>query len=172
MGIKQTNARSSCLVFWYRPPTSSVDEPAFENLREALGILDQEGKGNQFGWWQTVTLSVKNANANKLQFVYSEYEMEQLIETYARVAVTTVPNGEKNLSKSLTDNFSTLNLVYVLKTDILEIGMVDHYLVFGIRKVNAWWYKRENKKPILSSLEPRRTTIVLCNLRPLMKGMF
>ena len=42
--IKPTIARSFFIVCWYRPPTTSVDETAFENLRETLGILDKEGK--------------------------------------------------------------------------------------------------------------------------------
>ena len=42
--IKPTNARSFLLVCWYSPPTFSVDETAFENLRETLGMHDREGK--------------------------------------------------------------------------------------------------------------------------------
>ena len=42
--IKPKNARSFFLVCWYRPPTASVDEIAFENLRETPGTLDKEGK--------------------------------------------------------------------------------------------------------------------------------
>ena len=42
--IKSTNASSFVLVCWYRPPTASVDDTSFENLRETLGILDKEGK--------------------------------------------------------------------------------------------------------------------------------
>ena len=33
----------------------------------------------------------------------------------------------------------------ILKADVLELGMADHYLVYGMRKVNAWRVK--NKKP-------------------------
>ena len=146
--IKPTNARSFFLVCWYRPPTSSVDETAFENLRETLGILDKEGKEIILvGDTNCDLKDKKNANANKLKLVYSEYQLKQLIDTYTRVAVTTAQNGEKRLSKSLIDHFSTSNPKYILKTGILETGMVDHYLVYGIRKVNSWRYKRENKKP-------------------------
>ena len=42
--IKQQKARPFFFVCWYRPPTSGVDEAAFENLRESLGDLDKEGK--------------------------------------------------------------------------------------------------------------------------------
>ena len=73
--------------------------------------------------------------------------MEQLIELYTRGAVTTALNGEKRISKSLIDHFSTSNPKSILKTDMLETGMVDHYMVDGIRKANAWRYKREKKGP-------------------------
>ena len=146
--IKPTNARSFFLVCWYRPPTSSVDETAFENLRETLGMLDKEGKEIiSVGETNCDFKDKKNANANKLKFVYSEYQMEQLMETYTRVAVTAAPNGEKRISISLIDHLSTSNPKYILKTGILDTGMFDHYLVYGIRKVNAWRYKRENKNP-------------------------
>ena len=73
--------------------------------------------------------------------------MEQLTEAYTGVAVTEALNGEKRISKSLIDHFSTSNLKYILKIVILETGMVDNYLVYDIRKANAWRYKREKKKP-------------------------
>ena len=73
--------------------------------------------------------------------------MEKLVEAYTRVVVAAALNGEKRICKSLIDHFSISNPKYILKTDIFETGMVDHYLVCGIRKVNAWRYKREMKKP-------------------------
>ena len=112
---------------------------------------------------QTVTLRIKNVYANKLRFVYSEYQMEQLVEAYTRVAGTTALNGEKKVSKSVIDHFSTMNPEYILKTDILETGMVDHYLVYGIRKLNAWRYKIEKKKP--NAIEFR-------NMKKYDKGLF
>ena len=59
--------------------------------------------------------------------------MKQLTDAYTRVAVTTALNGEKRISKSLTGDFSTSNPKYILETDIIITGMVDHY--FGV------WYK-------------------------------
>ena len=42
--IKPKNAKSFILVCWYRPPTSVVDDAAFENLREIIRKLDKEEK--------------------------------------------------------------------------------------------------------------------------------
>ena len=67
--------------------------------------------------------------------------MEQVIKTYTRVATNASDNGNKSRSRSLTDPFSASNTRYILKTDAIETGMADHYLIFGIRKTNAWRIK-------------------------------
>ena len=121
-----------------------MDETAFENLRKTLVILEMEGKEIVLvGDTNCDFKDKKTANASKLKFVHSEYQVEQLIEAYTKVAVTTALNGEKRISKSLIEHFSSSTLKYILKTDILETEMVDHYLVYDIRKVTAWRYQRE-----------------------------
>ena len=127
-----------------------VDDVAFENLREILAKLDKEEKEIILvGDTNCDTMDHKNANTKKLKLVYSEYQLEQLIKSYTRVAVTTTEQGDKRISKSLIDHFSTSNPKFILKADVLETGMVDHYLVYGIRKVNAWRLKKEHAKPKL-----------------------
>ena len=79
----------------------------------------------------------RDANTKKLKQVYSEFQLEQWIKTCTRVG----DNGTKRISKSLIDHFSTSNARYILKTDALETGVVDHYLIYGIRKINAWRIK-------------------------------
>ena len=79
--------------------------------------------------------------------MYSEYQIEQLIKKYTRVAVTTTELGEQRVSKSLIDHFSTSNSKCILDADVLGTGMVDHYLVYGIRKINAWRIKQKRAKP-------------------------
>ena len=77
--------------------------------------------------------------------IYSEFQLEQLIKDYTRVAVTTNELNEQSVTKALIDHFSSSCPKYIMHSDVLKIGMVDHYLVYGIRKINAWWQK--NKKP-------------------------
>ena len=89
----------------------------------------------------------RNSNTKKLKQVYSEFQLEQLIKTYTRVAIKTSDNGTKRISKSLIDHFSTSKARYILKTDVLETGMVDHYLIYGIRKINAWRIKKPTIPP-------------------------
>ena len=141
--IAPQHAKPFLVVCWYRPPTA---DDAFENLREVLKNLDRDG--NEIilvGDTNCDLKSNQSSNANKLKAIYSEYQLEQLIKSYTRVAVTTNERNEQNISKTLIDHFSTTSPKYILKADVLELGMVDHYLVYGIRKVNAWRVK--NKKP-------------------------
>ena len=148
--IKPKNAKSLIFVCWYRPPTSVVDDAAFENLREILAKLDKvEMEIILVGDTNCDIMDHKNANTKKLKLVYAEYQLEQLIKSYTRVAVTTTEQGDKRVSKSLIDHFSTSNSKFILKADVLETGMVDHYMVYGVRKVNAWRLKKEHAKPKL-----------------------
>ena len=123
-----------------------LQHAAFENLREVLKNLDKDSK--EIILVGDTNCDLKNnqsSNTKKLTAIYSEYQLEQLIKSYTRVAVTTNERNEQNISKTLIDHFSTTSPKYILKANVLELGMVDHYLVYGIRKVNAWRVK--NKKP-------------------------
>ena len=37
-----------------------------------------------------------------------------------------------------------------MKSGILELGMVDHYMIYAMRKINAWRLKRKHSKTIES----------------------
>ena len=132
------NSKSFFLACWYRPPTSGVDIQAFEDLRNELKNLDQNEKEIILvGDTNCDFKCNRNSNANKLKFIYSEFQLEQLIKSYARVAVTHTDDGDPTVSKTLIDHFSTNKPNYILNVDIIETGMVDHYMIYGIRKVNA-----------------------------------
>ena len=42
-----------------------------------------------------------------------------------------------HISKSLIDHFATNRRDYILMSNVLKIGMTNHYLIFAIRKINA-----------------------------------
>ena len=37
-----------------------------------------------------------------------------------------------------------------MKSGVLELGMVDHYMIYAVRKINAWRLRRKNPKTIES----------------------
>ena len=145
------HAKAFFVIAWYRPPTSAIDNPSFEALREILNGFDSEDKEIiLMGDTNCDLKSSKNPNAKTLNQLYREYQFEQLITDYTRVAVTTNETGESTTSKSLIDHFSTNRAKYIVKSGVLEIGMVDHYMIYAVRKINAWRLKRKNPKTIES----------------------
>ena len=81
--------------------------------------------------------AAKIQNAKQLRQLYSEYQLQQMITDDTRVAVTTDETGEHSTSKSLIDHFSTNRVKYIVKSGVVQLGMVDHYMIYAVRKVNA-----------------------------------
>ena len=75
---------------------------------------------------------------------------KKLIKRYTLVAITTTEPGEQKVSKTLFDHFSSTYPKYVIEADLMEIGMADLYLIYGIRKINA----RRQKENIKTSSNP------------------
>ena len=151
--IKPNIGKSFYLISWYRPPTGEIDTVSFENLREFLKKLDKDEKeiilvGDTNCDFKGSPL---NSNAKKLQSVYAEYQIEQLIKAYTRVAIREGANGQSQISHSLIDHFSTNKSKYILETGVLETAMVDHYMVYAIRKVNAWRLNTKSKNNTVES---------------------
>ena len=116
--IAPKHAKPFLVVCWYRPPTA--DEAAFDNLREVLKNLDQDGKETIFvGDTNCDFKNNQSANTKKLKAIYEEYQLEQLIKSYTRIATTTNERNERNISKTLIDHFSTTSPKYILKAEVL-----------------------------------------------------
>ena len=79
----------------------------------------------------------KDCNRRKLKLLYSEFQFEQLITDFTRVATKTNSNGETNTTKTVIDHFSTNRPNFISCSGVIKIGTTDHYMVFRIRKLNA-----------------------------------
>ena len=144
-------ARSFHVICWYCIPTASVDYAAFEELEKTLKRLENdENEIILIGDTNCDFENDKNANSMNLKSIYSEHQLEKLIKRYTRVAITTTESGEQKVSKILIDHFSSTNPKYIIEVDIMEIGMVDHYLIYGLQKINA----RRQKETIKSRRIP------------------
>ena len=80
----------------------------------------------------------------------------QLIKSNARVSVTTTESGEQRTSNTLIDHFSSSHSKYIIEADVIKTGMVDHYLVYGIRKINAWRSFKSKKQRVIESRNMRK----------------
>ena len=56
--------------------------------------------------------------------------------------MTSNERNEQRTTKTLIDYFSATSPKRILRADVLRIGMVDHYIVYGMRKVNVWRPRR------------------------------
>ena len=71
-----------------------------------------------------------------IKSIYSEFQFEQQINEYTRVAALE-KDGASHTYKTLIDHFATNCPNYILRASVLKLGMVDHYLIFAVRKLNA-----------------------------------
>ena len=93
----------------------------------------------------------KNANAKQLNLIFSEYKLEQLIKSSTRVAVAKTESGEQRTTSTLIDHFSSSHSKNITEADVIKTVMVDHYLMYGIRKINAWRSFESTKQKVIES---------------------
>ena len=136
--IDPKHAKSYIVLCWYRPPTENTDINTFEALTRIIRKLDTEGKEIILtGDTNCDYKKPKDCNTRKLKALYSEFQFEQLITDFTRVATKTSSNGETSTTKTVIDHFSTNRPNLISSSGVIKIGMTDHYMVFGIRKLNA-----------------------------------
>ena len=124
------------IVFaWYRPPDESVD--IFRQLEESLQFLDNENKevillgdtncdvlANHSSTEPTSANSLP-AHSKRLMEIYDLFGFQQLIDKATRVTLT---------SKTLIDHIATTNKSNIVVSDVKEISLSDHFLVYCVRK--------------------------------------
>ena len=140
VGIEITpkHAKSYIVLCWYRPPTEGTDVSTFEALTKLIKRLDAEGKEIILvGDTNSDYKKPKDCNTRKLKLIYSEFQFEQLITDFTRVATTTSSNGETSTTKTIIDHLSTNRPNFISNSGVIKIGMTDHYMIFGVRKLNA-----------------------------------
>ena len=68
--------------------------------------------------------------------IYYEFQFEQQIEEYTRVVIT--EKGEvSHKSRTLIGRFAANRPNYIGRVSVLKLEVVDHYLIFEVRKMNA-----------------------------------
>ena len=89
---------------WYRQSTSGVGIQTFEKLRNELKVLDQDEKELILvGYTNCDFKCNQNSNAKKLNLIYSEFQLEQLIRSYKRAATAcNKSNGTATIKRFLT----------------------------------------------------------------------
>ena len=70
------------------------------------------------------------------------------MKEYTRVASKVNNEGRTIITKSLIDHFATNRKRHILKSEAIQTSMVDHYLIIGTRKINAWRILQKCQKTI------------------------
>ena len=136
--VEPKHAKNLIAICWYRPPTSVNDDSSFNALHELISTLDTEGKEIfLMGDTNCDLKKSKYGPARKLKLIYSEFQFEQQIKNYIRIAPTTNDLGATETMKCLIDHIATNRPNYVIEAGTLQTSFTDHYLAFARRKVNA-----------------------------------
>ena len=99
------------ILSWYRPPTPDTDKTSSDSRREIVRQLEREDKEILLcGDTSCDFKDPKNKNTKLLKQLYNEYQLEQLIKDYTRVAVRAAKENEHHTSKALIDHFTTNKL--------------------------------------------------------------
>ena len=88
LGIEVTPKHATFVFLcWYRPPTSDIDNCSFEALARIIRKIDAESKNIiLIGDTDCDFKSPKDGNSRKLKLIYSEFQFEQKVTEYTRVA--------------------------------------------------------------------------------------
>ena len=135
--ITPAHARSCVVICWYRLHAPGSDKDSFAALRNLLSAVDREG--NEIILIGDTNCNLKdhrNGCTKSIKSIYSEFHFEQQIEEYT-IVVTTEKDGVPHNCSTLIDHFATNRLNYMLRANVLKLGIVDHYLIFAVRKMNA-----------------------------------
>ena len=136
--ITPKHAKSYIVLCWYRPPTDCADTSTFLSLTKLIRDLDSEGKEIILIADTKCDLKKsKDCNTRKLKLVYSEFQFEQLITDYTRVATSVCSDGKTNTTRTLTDHLSTNRPNYISSSGVIKISMSDHYMICGVRKLSS-----------------------------------
>ena len=136
--ITPKHAKSYIVLCWYRPPTDCADTSTFLSLTKLIRELDSEGKEIiLIGNTNCDLKKSKDCNTRKLKLVYSEFQFEQLITDYTRVATSVCSDGKTNTTRTLIDHLSTNRPNYISSSGVIKISMSDHYMIYGVRKLSG-----------------------------------
>ena len=117
--------RSFLVSTWYRPPSANIN--LFEDYAKFLEKCDNTNK-------QLLVLGDMNcdyfknppdSHTQKLQFLSSIYQLQQLISEPTRVT---------NMSATLIDLIFTNESHNISKSGVIHIGVSDHSLIYAVRK--------------------------------------
>lgn len=123
--ISKPNGKPFIISTWYRPPNSTID--IFREFENFLINVDSEGKETLLAGDINCDLAINTNDpiSSPVKFLYESYQFSQLITENTRVT---------HQSSTLLDHFITNEPQNISASGVIEIGISDHYLIYGVRK--------------------------------------
>ena len=127
MEINQANSQSFIISSIYRPPCSTSE--VFKKIEELIKLIDDESKELYiFGDLNCNMLQLNLSTTKKLQEIMELCQLTQLIDSPTRIT---------NSSQSLLDVAITSTPEKIISSGVLHLGIIDHSLIYVIRKLNT-----------------------------------
>ena len=130
--ILPKNCNSFLVLAWYRPPSDPIR--TFEKLENTLSFLDNEGKEiSLLGDTNCdLTKMIENQpienHARRMSELYDLFSLKQFIQEPTRVSLTT---------SSLIDHIATTCPNSIVDSQVLQVSMSDHSLIYCLRNLNG-----------------------------------
>lgn len=126
--ISKLKVKPFIISTWYRPPHSLVG--VLKEFEDFLKAVDAEGKETLVVG--DINCDLANTSIDPLRstvmFLYDTYQFRQLITEYTRVT---------DRSKTLIDHLLTNEPQNLVASGVIQIGISDHYLIYGVRKFHT-----------------------------------
>ena len=126
--VRKPNAKPILISTWYRPPNSNSE--ILDSFEIFLQNIDKENKEIIITGDFNIDLmpsETENSKANRLKELLNTYQLSQLIKKPTRTTESTKTLLDLIICK--TDDPKTAT------TDVVELGISDHNLVYTCRKV-------------------------------------
>ncbi len=132
---KPSRSAPFTILALYRPPDESVE--FFSELEKTLQFLDNENKelillGDtncdilaEYSSNEQSSANSLPAHSKRLLEIYGLFGFQQLIRKVTRETLT---------SKTLIDHIATTNQSNIVLSDVREVSLSDHYMVYCVRK--------------------------------------
>ena len=135
--ICKTRSRPFLISAWYRPPNSEIK--LFDFFEIFLSKCDAESKELLVIGDINCNMikSPKDSSTNKLIFLSTLYNLEQLIKEPTRVTST---------SSSLIDLIFTNQPNNISNSGVIDLVMSDHSLIYAVKKVTMPKYRQTRSK--------------------------
>ena len=140
--ISKPNSRNFIVASVYRPPSSAQE--FFEAFEKTIKMIDDEDK-------EFHILGDLNCNILTNTINQPTKKLKEILETYQLSQLITEPTRVTANSCTLIDHYITSTPEKIVRPEkivVIQTGISDHNIIYGVRKVNPVLNTRKKAKNI------------------------